>query len=79
MIPNNVKRLCSMPLTKTLGSHKRKQNQHRRHCALVNQTTFNYVESLIEEAISDNLHNFLGEFVIIPDDWYNNAKQTVVK
>lgn len=65
MIPNNVKRLCSMPLTKTLGSHKRKQNQHRRHCALVNQTTFNYVESLIEAAISDNLDNFLESMVDI--------------
>lgn len=63
MIPNNVKRLYSMPLTKTLGSHKRKQKQRRRYHATVNQTTFNYVDSLVEKAITDNLESLVGKAI----------------
>lgn len=68
MIPNNVKRLHSMPLTKILGSHKRKQKQHRRYHVAVNRTTFSYVESLVEEALSDNVPNILKEIIFIRDD-----------
>ena len=68
MIPNNVKRLHSMPLTKILGSHKRKQKQHRRHYVTVNRTTFSYVESLIEETLSDNLPNISKGIFLISDD-----------
>lgn len=62
LIPNNVKRMHGLPLTRISGKKKRKQRSHRRTSILLFKLV---LEDIIEETLcskwSDN--EFFGEFV----------------
>ena len=64
LIPNNVKRLHGLPLTRISGKKKRKQKEQRKRFIL-SFKLFDIIEDIVEETLcsqwSDN--EFFGEFV----------------
>ena len=64
LIPNNVKRMHGLPLTRISGKKKRKQKEQRRRFIL-SFKVFDIIEDIIEETLGaqwfDN--EFFGEFV----------------
>lgn len=64
LIPNNVKRMHGLPLTRISGKKKRKQKEQRKKFIL-SFKLFDMIEEIIEDTLcsewSDN--EFFGEFV----------------
>lgn len=64
LIPNNVKRMHGLPLTRIHGKKKRKQKDQRKRFIL-SFKLFDIIEDIVEETLcskwSDN--EFFGEFV----------------
>ena len=64
LIPNNVKRMHGLPLTRISGKKKRKQKEQRKGFIL-SFKLFDIIEDIVEETLcskwSDN--EFFGEFV----------------
>ena len=64
LIPNNVKRMHGLPLTRIHGKKKRKQKDQRKRFILFFKL-FDIIEDIVEETLcskwSDN--EFFGEFV----------------
>ena len=64
LIPNNVKRMHGLPLTRIFGKKKRKQKEQRKRFIL-SFKLFDIIEEIVEETLgskfSDN--EFFGEFV----------------
>lgn len=64
LIPNNIKRMHGLPLTRISGKKKRKQKEQRKRFIL-SFRLFDIIEETIEEMICSQWSDseFLGEFV----------------
>ena len=64
LIPNNIKKMHGLPLTRMFGKKKRKQKRLKRKYILSFEL-FDILEELIEETLGSKLLNdeFFGEFV----------------
>ena len=64
LIPNNVKRMHGLPLTRISGKKKRKQKEQRKRFIL-SFKLFDIIEDIVEEALGSKFSNneFFGEFV----------------
>ena len=68
LIPNNVKRMHGLPVTRTLGKKKR-QNKNQRKRFILTFRLFDLIEEIVEETSGSTLHNcdFFGQFVDVKD------------
>lgn len=66
LIPNNVKRMHGIPLTRISGSKKRKQKRLRRR-SILSFELFEIIEDMVEEIVGSKLSNdqFFDKFVDI--------------
>ena len=64
LIPNNVKRMHGLPLTRISGEKKRKQKEQRKRFIL-SFKFFDIIEDIVEETLGSKFSNneFFGEFV----------------
>ena len=64
LIPNNVKRMHGLPLTRISGKKKRKQKEQRKRFIL-SFKLFDIIEDIVEEILCSKLsdNEFFGEFV----------------
>ena len=64
LIPNNVKRMHGLPLTRISGKKKRKQKEQRKRFIL-SFKFFDIIEDIVEETLGSKFSNneFFGEFV----------------
>ena len=64
LIPNNVKRMHGLPLTRVSGKKKRKQKEQRKRFIL-SFKFFDIIEDIVEETLGSKFSNneFFGEFV----------------
>ena len=64
LIPNNVKRMHGLPLTRISGKKKRKQKEQRKRFIL-SFKLFDIIENIVEETLGSKFSNneFFGEFV----------------
>ena len=64
LIPNNVKRMHGLPLTRISGKKKRKQKEQRKRFIL-SFKLFDIIENIVEETLGSKFSNneFCGEFV----------------
>lgn len=64
LIPNNVKRMHGLPLTRISGKKKRKQKEQRKRFIL-SFKLFDIIEDMIEETLGSEWFNneFFNEFV----------------
>lgn len=64
LIPNNVKRMHGLPLTRTSGKKKRKQKKQRKRFILTFRL-FDIIEEIVEETIRSNWpdNEIFGQFV----------------
>jgi hypothetical protein len=68
LIPNNVKRMHGLPLTRISGSKKKKKKRLRRR-SILSFELFKIIEDMVEEIVSSKLSNdqFFDKFVDIKD------------
>ena len=64
LIPNNVKRMHGLPLTRISGKKKRKQKEQRRRFIL-SFKVFDIIEDIVEKTLGSEWfdNEFFGEFV----------------
>lgn len=64
LIPNNVKRMHGLPLTRISGKKKRKQKEQRK-IFILSFKLFDIIENIVEETLGSKFSNneFFGEFV----------------
>lgn len=64
LIPNNVKRMHGLPLTRIHGKKKRKQKDQRK-IFILSFKLFDIIENIVEETLGSKFSNneFFGEFV----------------
>ena len=70
LIPNNVKRMYGIPITRISGKKKKKQKEQRKRF-IVSFNLFDIIEEVIEETLCTEISKdkFFGEFVE-----FNNVK-----
>lgn len=68
LIPNNVKRMHGLPLTRISGKKKRKQKEIRRK-NILGFNLFDIIEEMIEKTIGEQIvhSDYFGKFVDVKD------------